>query len=50
MYQQPYPLILASKSPRRQELLAAMDLEFQVLLKEVDESYQAYTMGDSDGK
>jgi len=39
MYQQPYPLILASKSPRRQELLAAMDLEFQVLLKEVDESY-----------
>lgn len=39
MYQQKYPLILASKSPRRQELLAAMDLQFQVLLKDVDESY-----------
>lgn len=36
---QRYPLILASKSPRRQELLAAMNLEFQVLLKDVDESY-----------
>lgn len=36
---QRYPLILASKSPRRQELLAAMNLEFQVVLKDVDESY-----------
>lgn len=34
-----YSLILASKSPRRQELLAAMNLEFDVLLKDVDESY-----------
>lgn len=36
-----YPLILASKSPRRQELLASMNLEFEVLLKDVDESYPA---------
>ena len=33
------PLILASKSPRRQELLALLGLEFRVVLKEVDESY-----------
>ncbi|AMR32145.1 septum formation inhibitor Maf [Mucilaginibacter sp. PAMC 26640] len=32
-------LILASKSPRRQELLKLMDIEFRVVLKEVDESY-----------
>ena len=32
-------IILASKSPRRQELLRLMDLEFEVVLKEVDESY-----------
>jgi len=32
-------LILASKSPRRQELLRLMDIEFRVVLKEVDESY-----------
>lgn len=32
-------IILASKSPRRQELLALMDLDFKVVLKEVDESY-----------
>lgn len=36
---QRYPLILASKSPRRQELLAAMNLEFHVVLKDVDESF-----------
>ncbi|MHA4894792.1 Maf family protein [Pedobacter sp. PWIIR3] len=41
MYQQTLPIILASKSPRRQELLKAMDLDFQVVLKEVDESYPA---------
>jgi septum formation protein len=35
-----YPsIILASKSPRRQELLKLMDVEFRVVLKEVDESY-----------
>jgi septum formation protein len=32
-------IILASKSPRRQELLRLMDLEFEVVLKDVDESY-----------
>lgn len=39
MYQQTIPLILASKSPRRQELMQAMELDFKVVLKEVDESY-----------
>src|SRR6202000_302475 len=34
-------IILASKSPRRQELLRLMDLEFRIVLKEVDESYPA---------
>jgi septum formation protein len=33
------PLILASKSPRRQELLRLMGLDFRIVLKEVDESY-----------
>jgi septum formation protein len=33
------PIILASKSPRRQELLRLMDIDFRVVLKEVDESY-----------
>ncbi len=32
-------IILASKSPRRQELLAQMDVNFEIVLKEVDESY-----------
>jgi septum formation protein len=32
-------IILASKSPRRQELLKLMDFDFRVVLKEVDESY-----------
>jgi septum formation protein len=32
-------IILASKSPRRQELLKLMDLDFRIVLKEVDESY-----------
>ncbi|MEO7215600.1 MAG: Maf family nucleotide pyrophosphatase [Mucilaginibacter sp.] len=32
-------MILASKSPRRQELLKLMDIDFRVVLKEVDESY-----------
>lgn len=39
MYQQQLPIILASKSPRRQELLTAMNLKFDVVLKEVDESF-----------
>ncbi|TSJ39470.1 septum formation protein Maf [Mucilaginibacter corticis] len=33
------PIILASKSPRRKELLKLMDLDFKIVLKEVDESY-----------
>ncbi len=33
------PVILASKSPRRQQLLSLMDVDFRVVLKEVDESY-----------
>ena len=33
------PLILASKSPRRQELLKLMDIPFRIVLKDVDESY-----------
>ena len=32
-------IILASKSPRRQELLKLMGFDFQVVLREVDESY-----------
>lgn len=34
-------IYLASKSPRRQELLKLMDLSFELLLKDVDESYPA---------
>lgn len=33
------PIILASKSPRRQELLKLMGIDFRVVLKEVDETY-----------
>ena len=32
-------IILASKSPRRQQLLRQMDVDFSIVLKEVDESY-----------
>lgn len=35
-------IILASKSPRRQQLLEAMDISFRVVLKDVDESYPAH--------
>jgi septum formation protein len=35
----PYKVFLASKSPRRQELLRGMDIEFEVLTKEVDETF-----------
>lgn len=33
------PIILASKSPRRQELLRLLGIDFRIVLKEVDESY-----------
>ena len=39
MYIQQQPIILASKSPRRQELMKLMGLDFTVDLKDVDESY-----------
>jgi septum formation protein len=39
MYNQQQPIILASKSPRRQELMKLMGLDFTIELKEVDESY-----------
>ena len=35
-------IILASKSPRRQELLRLMDVDFRIVLKEVDESYPGH--------
>lgn len=34
-----YQLILASKSPRRQELLRALDLDFEVIVKPIEESF-----------
>lgn len=36
-------IYLASKSPRRQELLKLMGFEFELLLKDVDESYPKNT-------
>lgn len=39
MIQLPYRLILASGSPRRQELLKKMQLEFEIRLQQVDETY-----------
>lgn len=35
-------LILASKSPRRQQLLKGLDLEFQVRTRDIDESYPGH--------
>ena len=37
--QKKYHIILASKSPRRQELLRGMGVEFSILTKETDESF-----------
>lgn len=37
-----YNIVLASKSPRRQELMKEIGLEFSVLTKDVDESYSSY--------
>ena len=36
-----YHIILASKSPRRQELLRGMGIEFSIMTKETDESFPA---------
>ncbi|MHB1177757.1 MAG: Maf family protein [Daejeonella sp.] len=36
------PIILASKSPRRQELLKLMGIDFQIVLKDVEETYPAH--------
>lgn len=36
-----YEVILASKSPRRQQLLADMEIPFKVLTKDTDESFPA---------
>ena len=38
-----YRLILASKSPRRQALLRSLDLEFEVKVKPIDESFPEST-------
>ena len=37
-----YRLILASKSPRRQELLSKLDLSYDVRVKSIDESYPSH--------
>ncbi len=39
MYQQQLPVILGSKSPRRQELLKLMGINFTTAIKETDESF-----------
>ena len=36
-----YHIILASKSPRRQELLRGMGVDFEILTKETPENYPA---------
>ncbi len=36
---QTFPIILASGSPRRQELLKQLGIDFTVILKEIEESY-----------
>ena len=38
-YLKKYNIVLASKSPRRQELMKGIGLEFSVITKDVDESY-----------
>lgn len=35
------PIVLGSQSPRRKELLQKMGLDFQVIVKETDESFEA---------
>lgn len=43
----PYRLILGSKSPRRQELLKSLDLEFQIEVRNVDETFPSELPVDS---
>ena len=38
---QPYKIYLASKSPRRRELLAGMGVEFEVMSTDVEETYDS---------
>ena len=40
-----YKVILASKSPRRQQLLAGLDVPFEIRTKEVDESFDSALRG-----
>ena len=37
-----YHIILGSQSPRRRELLAGLDIDFEVRVKDTDESYPAH--------
>jgi len=41
-----YRLILASRSPRRQQLLRELGIEFDVVLKDYDESYPEHLKGE----
>ena len=41
-----YRLILASRSPRRQQLLRELGIEFNVVLKDYDESYPEHLKGE----
>lgn len=38
----PYKVVLASKSPRRQQLLSGLGVSFEIRTKEVDESFPAH--------
>lgn len=42
-----YRLILASRSPRRQQLLSELGLKFDVVIKEFDESYPEELKGEA---
>jgi septum formation protein len=46
MMQLPYKVILASKSPRRHELLRGLGIPFEVRTKEVDESFPGHLRGE----
>ena len=42
-----FRIILASRSPRRQQILEELGLKFTVLVKEYDETYPEYLKGES---